>query len=155
MKNLEESVELSARLGCKVNQAFEMFTNKEHLSSWLPIVTCVEPKEGGKYEISWTKKKPSIQCKILIYIPNYSIVFEWNGPPDGPFMHSSELDIEVTIYFLPMDDEKKTDRQFTDVHLVLTIMNDPYNDEDIKSWFENSWATAFEKLVEHVNDTFQ
>ena len=152
---MDESVHLSAWLGCNVNQAFKMFTNKEHLQSWLPVVENVEPKEGGKYEISWAMEKPSIGCKILIYEPNKYLMFEWKGPADKSFMYSSQLDTQVTIYFLPIDCNKMSEEQFTEVRLILTSFNDLDNDEEIKKWFEITWANAFEKLIEHVNDIFQ
>ena len=155
MRNLDESIHLSAWLSCKVNQAFEMFTNKEHLISWLPIVANVEPKAGGKYEISWTMEKPSIEGKILIYEPNKYIMFEWKDRSDKSPMYSSQLDIQVTIYFLPMDCNKTSEEQFTEVRLTLTSFNDLDNDKEIKIWFEITWANAFEKLIEHVNDVFQ
>ncbi|WP_455393252.1 SRPBCC family protein [[Eubacterium] cellulosolvens] len=151
---MDESIHLSAWLGCNVNQAFEMFTNKEHLMSWLPIVANIEPKTGGKYEISWTKKKPSTGCKILIYEPNKYLMFEWKSS-DKYFKHSSLLDIQVTIYFLPMDCNKMSEEQFTEVHLILTSFNDLDNDKEIRLWFESTWANAFENLIDHVNDIFQ
>ena len=155
MIKLAESIHLSAWLGCNVNQAFEMFTNKEHLTSWLPIVANVEPKVGGKYEISWIKERPSIRCKILIYEPNKCLLFEWKGHADESFMYSSLLDIQVTLYFLPMDCNKMSDEQFTEVRFILTSFNDLDNNKEIKLWIESTWANAFEKLIEHVNDVFQ
>ena len=154
MRNLDESINLSAWLGCNVNQAFNMFTNKEHLMSWLPIVVNVEPKAGGKYEISWIKEKPLIECKILIYEPNKYIMFEWKAPADMSFMCPSEIDTQVTIYFLPIASKKTIKKKFTEVHLTLTILNDSDNDKELKLWFESTWANAFEKLIEHVNDIF-
>ena len=147
MRKLDESIHLSAWLGCNVNQAFKLFTNKDHLMSWLPIVEDIEPKEGGKYEISWTKEKPSIGSKILIYKPNKYLMFEWKGPTNKSFMDSSQLETQVTIYFLPMDTKKMSEGQFTEVRLTLTSFNDSDDDEETRSWLENTWANAFEKLV--------
>ena len=152
MRNLDESINLSAWLGCNVEQAFEMFTNKKHLQSWLPIVADIEPKEGGKYEISWTKEKPSIGTKILIYKPNKCLTFECKGSSDKLPLDSSLLDTEVTIYFLPMDCNEMSEEQFTEVRLILTTFNDMDNDDEIKIWFESTWANAFEKLIEYVNN---
>ena len=124
------------------------------MKSWLPIVANVEPKAGGKYEISWAKERPSIGCKILIYEPNKCLLFEWKGPVDESFISSSLLDIQVMIYFLPIDCDKMNEEQFTEVRLILTSFNDLGNDEEIKIWIESAWANAFEKLIEHVNDVF-
>ncbi len=162
MSNLEESINLSAWLGCNVNQAFTMFTNKEHLQSWLPVVANVEPKVGGVLEISWAsktknkkkgkKKKTTMRCKILAYEPNKYIAFEWKGPVDKAFMNSSEQGTQVSIYFLPINVKKKSNMQFTEVHLTLTGWETTEDGNEARKWFEDSWANAFEKLIEHVND---
>ena len=152
MRNLDESINLSAWLGCNLDQAFEMFTKKEHLESWLPIVEDVEPKEGGRYEISWTKEKHSIGTKILIFKPNKCLTFECKVPADKSISDSSLLDTEVTIYFLPMDCSEMSEEQFTEVRLTLTSFIDLDDDEEIKKWFESTWANALEKLIGYVND---
>jgi uncharacterized protein YndB with AHSA1/START domain len=154
VRNLDESIHLSAWLSCNIDQAFEMFINKEHLTSWLPIVAEVEPKEGGKYEISWTVEKRPMNCKILIYEPNKYLMFEWKSFADKSYIFSPQLDIQVTIYFFPMDYNKMSEEQFTEVRLVLTSFNELDDEEEIKIWFESTWANAFEKLIEHVNDVF-
>ena len=154
MRKLDESIHLSAWLGCNVTQAFKMFTKKEHLISWLPFVANVEPKAGGKYEISWSMEKPSIESKILIFEPNKYIMFEWKGPIDKSLIYFSQLNIQVTVYFFPIEGNKMSEEQFSEVRLTLTIFNDIDNDEKSKIWFEITWANLFEKLIEHVNDVF-
>jgi uncharacterized protein YndB with AHSA1/START domain len=162
VRELEESINLSAWLGCSVEQAFNMFTNKEHLMSWLPIVSNVEPKIGGKFELSWAsgskktkklnKKKTTIGCKILGYEPNKYLAFEWKGPTNGSSMNLSQHQTYITVYFLPMDTKKRSKNQFTHVHLTLTGLKDFDEVEEVKAWFEDNWTSAFEKLIEHVND---
>jgi uncharacterized protein YndB with AHSA1/START domain len=152
---LDESVNLSAWLGCSVKQAFKMFTNKEHLTSWLPVVSNIEPKVGGKYDISLSTEKSPIGSKILVYEPNKCLTFEWKGPGNKSIKNKTPLDTEVMIQFLPMGSKKISKDEFTEVLLTLTSFNDPNNDEEAKLWLETSWANAFEKLVVHVNDIFQ
>ncbi|WP_455393237.1 SRPBCC family protein [[Eubacterium] cellulosolvens] len=161
---MEESINLSAWLGCNVNQAFNMFTNKEHLQSWLPVVKNVEPKLGGKYEVSVVKKpenkkskkdkKNTIGCKILAYEPNKFIAFEWKAPDDKSIKDSSKLRSQVAIYFLPMASKKKLKQSFTEVHLILTVWKDKNNGRESKERIEDTWANAFAKLTEYVSELF-
>lgn len=163
---MEESINLSAWLGCDRTQAFNMFTNKEHLQSWLPVVANVDPKVGGTYELTWSlkpdikkktkkkikKKKTTIGCKILAYEPDKYLAFEWKGSTDKPSSDSSQLHTQVAVYFLPMDSNKKRRGQFTEVHLILTGWKDIDEGKEVKTWIETTWTDAFEKLIEHVND---
>jgi uncharacterized protein YndB with AHSA1/START domain len=167
---LEESINLSAWLGCNIAQAFDMFTDKAHLQSWLPMVANVDPRPGGKYELSLVKKsngknkttkktrqknkkkKTTIKCKILSFEPNKYIAFEWKSPGDKQIMDVSSLDTQVAIYFLPINISKKKKEVFTEVHLILTGWNGLDNGNDTKEWFEHTWTKAFEKLIEYVND---
>ncbi|MFX0063426.1 MAG: SRPBCC domain-containing protein [Candidatus Hermodarchaeota archaeon] len=43
----------SVQLDCDPEQAFKMFTIKEHLESWLTMKAEVEATIGGKYELFW------------------------------------------------------------------------------------------------------
>ena len=128
------------------------------------MVSKVVPKIGGKYEISWglgshntkklKKKKTTIGCKIIGYEPNKYLAFEWKGPTNGSAINLSEHQTHVAVYFLPMDTKKKNDNQFTHVHLTLTGFKDFDEVDEVKTWFEQSWSSAFEKLIEHVNDVY-
>ena len=162
MRSVEESINLSAWLGCSVEQAFNMFTNKEHLISWLPIVSNVEPKIGGKFELTWSsgskktkklkKKKRTIGCKILGYEPNKYLAFEWRSPNNESGINQSQLQSYVTVYFLPMDTKNKEKAQFTHVHLTITGLTAFAEVDKVRTWFESNWTSAFEKLIEHVNN---
>jgi len=152
-----------------VEQAFNMFINKEHLQSWLPLVTDVTPMVGGKYEITWPpktkkntkakkrkikKKKTTIGCKIIAYEPNKIITFEWNGPFNDSHRLSSQLHSHVTVYFLPLEGSKKNKQQFTEVHLILTGWEEAENYKEARKQSEITWTDAIEKLIEHVNNNF-
>ena len=54
--NLDKIINLSVRLSCRIDQAFEMFTKDEQLETWLTEAADVEPEVGGKFELFWNPK---------------------------------------------------------------------------------------------------
>ncbi len=142
------------------------------------MVANVDPRPGGKYELSVAKesndkkkttrktkkktrmkttkkikkRKTTIGCKILSFEPNKYIAFEWKSPGDKSIMDFSSLDTQVAIYFLPINISKKKKEVFTEVHLILTGWNSLDNGKDARERFERTWTVAFEKLIEYVND---
>jgi uncharacterized protein YndB with AHSA1/START domain len=159
---LEESINLSAWLGCTVNRAFEMFTDKDHIQSWLPLITDVEPKAGGKFEISVEfrsknkkkagKKKSRVRCKIFAFELNKFLAFEWIGPTGNSNNEFNDIHPQVSVHFLPMDTSKKNQMEFTEVSLTLTWLDESTEDSEAKKWYQSSWTDAFERLIEYVND---
>ena len=162
---MEESVNLTAWLGCDVGQAFEMFINKEYLQSWLPGLGLIQmlPNNGGKLEKIMNSKqhgnensknnKTSTGSKIIAYEPNKHLVFEWNSQTIRSDENSPRFHSKISINFLPMNSSKKKKKQFTEVHLTLTgLKNCEDENNETRIWIETTWSNAFERLIEHVND---
>jgi uncharacterized protein YndB with AHSA1/START domain len=161
VRELDECINLSAWLGCSVDQAFEMFIKKEHLQSWLPEITEVVPGSNGEFKVYANKTrstKKTKKCKFVAYEQDKYLAFEWYAPKDKSKKTGSDQDITVSVYFLPIDIRGKKRSPFTEVNLSLTgwheLQRDDDNDDSLKDWFENTWTDAFENLIVHVNDVF-
>lgn len=157
MRELEECINLSAWLGCSVDQAFEMFIKKEHLQSWLPMITDVVTGTNGEYNITiegTRSKQKTTKCKIFAYEPNKYLGFDWIGHNKNHSNNQSDLKIKISVYFLPMDTSAKKKIRFTEVTLTITGLEGNDGLKDNKKWYENTWTNAFENLIEHVNDVF-
>lgn len=168
MRKLENSVDVSAWVGCSIEQAIDLFINEEEVRSWLPVIERSRYRAGGEHEICWSfelsnkndkkkkkSKKISVKCKILaIKRKKYSNV-NWNDENDSHSMNHSQSNINGLVYFLPLDCGLKLKKHFTEVHLILTGFNDSTDSQTTLKWFQNTWTNAFEKLIEHVNDMYQ
>ena len=160
---MKESVNLTAWLGCDVGQAFNMFVNKDYLQSWLPGLIQILPNNGGKLETPTNSKQQDTKnskknqtakdSRIIAYEPNKYIAFEWNGQTVRSDVNSPKFHTKILINFLPMNNSKKKEKQFTEVHLTLTGLETCEDDNnDARAWVETTWSNAFERLIEHVND---
>ena len=139
----------TATLNCSTEKAFEMFTSKKHLESWLTAKAEVEPQVGGKYELLWEPSDPENNstkgCKILaIDKPNY-LNFEWRGPKQYKhFMNNVRPLTNVTIIFTSKSDQ-------TQVTLIHTAWRDTDDWEQARQYFINAWKGAFGQLEKYVN----
>jgi uncharacterized protein YndB with AHSA1/START domain len=136
-------------LNCLANKAFEMFTSKQGLESWLTLKADIEPRVGGKYELFWEPDDPennsTIGCKILaIDKPNF-LNFEWRGPKQYKhFMNNVRPLTNVTVIFKEQGDR-------TRVTLIHTGWRDPNDWEQARQYFINAWNGAFKQLEKYVN----
>ena len=156
---MDKIINLSVRLSCRIDQAFEMFTKDEQLETWLTEAADVEPEVGGKFELFWNPKDKendsTIGCKILAYKPSKYFAFEWKGPKQFKhFMNTSRPLTHVFVYFIPIIINEQN-KQFTEVHLIHTGWHDTDEWEEARVWFENAWAAAFQKLSEVINKNNQ
>ncbi len=146
-------VHLSVKLSCDVNEAFRMFTVNEMLQSWLTLIADVDAKPGGKYELFWDpdnrKNNSTIGCRITAIEKNKLIAFEWKGPTQFKhFMNDISPLTHVVVFFTAY---REGNEHGTEVHLVHSGWGDSLEWEKARTWFENAWQAAFERLQKLVN----
>lgn len=72
-------------------EAWKLWTTTEGLRLWFTPYSSIELKIGGKFEILFSMDAPegsrgSEGCRVLSYLPNEMLSFEWNAPPSLPDM---------------------------------------------------------------------
>src|SRR5262249_1119013 len=77
-----------------------------------PEKAIVEPKLGGKFEMLMSLKAPEGQrgsegCKILSYLPNEMLAFEWNFPPKIPTLRNFNAHTQVVLLFERLAENKQ------------------------------------------------
>ena len=145
----------SVRLHCDPEQAFKMFTLKEHLQSWLAATADVEPMVGGKYELFWNpedmENDSTLGCTITAIEPGKFLSFEWRGPKQYKhFMNDADPLTHVVVFFIPCSEENSP-TLYTEVHLIHSGWQSSAEWEEARLWFEKAWNSAFEELRKQVN----
>lgn len=153
VNDMDKIIYVSATLDCDVNRAFEMFTVKERIQSWLAPLAYVEPVINGKYELFFDPADPennsTIGCKITAIAPGKLLCFEWKGPKQFKhFMNQADPLTHVVVSFMPCD---KASTPCTEVHLIHSGWRKSSEWEEAREWFNKAWTVAFEQLKKQVN----
>ncbi len=66
--------------------AWQLWSTTDGLRSWFTPNSTIELKVGGKFEILFSMEAPegyrgSEGCRVLSFLPNEMLSFEWNAPP--------------------------------------------------------------------------
>lgn len=143
----------SARLHCSVERAFAMFTQNEHLESWLSAIANVEPEKGGRYELFWDPENLAVNgtrgCKITAFEQDVLLAFEWKGPAMFSFMNETDPLTHVTVFFTPCNEVLTP---CTDVYLVHTGWHATAEWEEARQYFARNWENAFVELETLINN---
>src|SRR5947209_10956789 len=107
---MNKIIHCRVRLCCDAQRAFEMFTVKEHLESWLTTLAAVEPVPGGKYElfrdVDDRDHNSTSGCRVTALEPGRFLSFEWKGPVEFErLMNSADPLTHVVVFFIPCDGE--------------------------------------------------
>ena len=143
------SFHLTVRLECPPSRAFELFTTRAGLESWLAPVAEVVPAVGGPYELFWDPSDRAVDstlgCVVTAIAPGALIAFDWRGPRQvASFMNAADPLTHVTVAFAPVDGG-------TEVHLVHAGWRRTPDWEEARAWQEQAWTYAFEALSRRVN----
>jgi uncharacterized protein YndB with AHSA1/START domain len=58
------------------------FTDASHVAGWLATSAIVEPKVGGRYELTFESPEPFVSRGVVRSLtPELDIGFDWQGPP--------------------------------------------------------------------------
>lgn len=146
---MDKVIHVSISLRCDAAHAFELFTSKPLLESWLTEVADVEPVKGGKYELFWQpadrENDSTIGCRITAIEADTFLSFEWKSPKQ--FKHfANEADplTHVVVFFIPRGEH-------TRVHVVHSGWRSSDEWEEARKWQERAWAISLERLEQMVN----
>jgi uncharacterized protein YndB with AHSA1/START domain/uncharacterized protein YciI len=87
-----------------IESVWHAWTTTEGTQSFFSPATHIELRPGGAYEIFFNVKGPigergSEDCKVLSFVPNQMLSFEWNAPPE--FKELRRIRTVVVVRFEP------------------------------------------------------
>lgn len=126
-------------------EVWAAFTTNDGLHTWMSPTTNVECRVGGPFEIYFNAAAPAGErgsdgCKILSYLPNEMLTYDWNAPPK--FAHARQHRTWVVIMLAPVGDKETKVRL---VHLGWDEM-EKANPDHVEEWkqvheyFTNAWT---------------
>lgn len=145
--NADKVIHLKARVNCGTRCAFEMFTVKRRLESWLTAEANVDLRIGGSYELFWQpedkENNSTVGCRITAIEPEKFISFEWRSPKQYKhFANNADPLTHVVVFFVPQG-------AVTEVHLVHSGWRSSPQWEEARLWQERAWRVAFKELEKH------
>jgi len=146
---VDKIINLVVDLKCDIKRAYELFTKKNELETWLCVIAEVEMFPGGQYELFWDpqdrENNSTIGCKITALEANQFICFEWKSPKQyKQFANNADPLTHVVIFFQPSE-------LGTVVRLIHTGWRSAAEWEDARSWQEKAWSIAFSGLEQQIN----
>ncbi|MFX1410159.1 MAG: SRPBCC domain-containing protein [Promethearchaeota archaeon] len=150
---MEKIILIKEEIDCDIYSAFNLFTLKELLESWLTEKAEIEPKVGGKYELFWEpdnrEKNSTIGCKITAIEKNKFLSFEWKGPVQFKSFMNVADPLTHVIVFLSSD---SNDQDKTTIHLFHTGWRMDQEWQEARIYFQNAWSKALDLLKEKVKN---
>jgi uncharacterized protein YndB with AHSA1/START domain len=153
-KEMEKVIHCSIRVKCDTQQAFEMFTENELITSWLPTLAEIEARVGGKYELFFDpndrENNSTIGCKVTAIEPNTLLAFEWKGPIQfKDFMNNADPLTHVVVSFV---DRTEGSEPSTEVHLVHSGWRSSSEWEEARNYFAKAWDGALKKMSTIISE---
>ena len=106
----ERLLEKEVIVDVPVEVAWWAWTTPEGVSSFWPQKCNIELRVGGAYEFMLQKqadkngRSGSQGCRVLSYIPNRMLAFDWNFPPAIESLRHSGAKTQVVLRFEPLGD---------------------------------------------------
>ncbi len=90
---------------------FRAWTTSDGLKTFFAPGNNIEMTPGGPYEIFFMPTAPEGQrgadgCKVLSFLPDQMLAFNWNAPPSIPTIRNSDHKTQVVVLFEPADNNK-------------------------------------------------
>ena len=129
--------------------AWKLWTTTDGLRSWFTPNSSVDLKIGGKFEILFSVDAPeglrgSEGCRILSYLPNEMLSFEWNAPP-------SLGDMRDLHHFVVIQFEQVTPDS---VKVKLSELGFGKGEgwDSVYKYFDDAWGRVLEAFAKRMKD---
>lgn len=125
---------------------WDMWTTSEGVGSFLTENNKVELRIGGPYEVYFAMQLPEGQrgsegCKILSYLPQRMLSFEWNAPPTFPEIRGKHT--RVVVMFEEVDGG-------TRVELTHLGFGSSEQWGRVHEYFTKAWPRVMDSFAESV-----
>ncbi len=149
-------IEITIEVKAPAAKAWQLWTTKEGLQKFFAKQALIELKPGGSLEVWFAPDAPSGQrgaegLKVLAYIPEQVLVFEWNAPPKYPKARAKTT--FIVIRFESMTNEM-TRLRFTQGGFAERSADAPDEKEEwikTRQYLAQAWPQVlanFKKVVE-------
>ncbi len=144
-KILKKEIEIKA----PVSEVWNAWTTEEGLKSFFSPNVHIEMRIGGPYEIYFAADQPygirgSEGCKILSYLPEKLLSFEWNAPPK--FGELRYKHTQVVIHF------EETDSGGTRLNFAQYGWGKGEKWDEIYDYFDRAWDYVLGNLKKSIED---
>lgn len=134
-----------------LEQVWHCWTTEEGIADFFSPESKIELKPGGAYYIYMMKMPPGKTikrgtegCKLLSYIPQEMLAFEWNFPPAVPTLRDSGALTQVVLRFREVGDGK--------VKVEFAQLGWKKGEDWDKgyAYFDKAWSFVLGRLKEHL-----
>ncbi|MGA9534192.1 MAG: SRPBCC domain-containing protein [Anaerolineales bacterium] len=147
---MEAVIHQTAQLDCSPAEAFRYFTENEKLETFFSVEADVDPRIGGKYELSWDPDhKPNdstVGCQITALEEGRLLAFDWKGPTEfASIMNESDPLTHVVLFFYPDPSGG------CQVHLVHSGWRKGEDWMAARQYFDSAWSMVLGALKQEGN----
>jgi len=148
--NMQSPIIETVILKGSAKDVFTFFTSNNHLEKWLVTKADVNPVVWGKYELFWEATEGEDAeiakgTKILSIDAGKHLSFEVKGPAAYDLIMNHVHPLTNVSVILSPDGKKQTR-----VTLVHSGWRNTKEWETARTYFSNTWKTAFEKLESYA-----
>ena len=77
-KTATRKVDLKIWIRATPERVFKALTDAKELDRWFLANAATEPRLGGKFRISWSKRGDYIDSKFVAFVPGKKVSFSWS-----------------------------------------------------------------------------
>jgi len=130
---------------------WRLWTTTEGMTSFLVSDANIDLRPGGPLELYFAADAPpgqrgSEDCKILSYLPEKMLSFEWNAPPSIPTRRDGER-TWVIVEFEEIGPES------TRVRLTHLGWGSGADWDEVYAYFDKAWEYVLESMKKYVEKT--
>lgn len=148
----ERLLQKEAIINASASEIFNAWTTSEGIATFFAKQSNVELRIGGPYELYMKLDNPPGKrgaegCKILSYLPNKMLSFEWNAPPKIPTLRDAGELTSVVLQF----DELSVNQ--TKVTLTQLGWGEGEDWDECYNYFDNAWSHVLNNLTKRFDDS--
>lgn len=124
-------------------QCWQRWTTGEGVGTFLSEDNAIDLRVGGVFEVLFAMQLPEGQrgsedCKILSFVPERMLSFEWNAPPMFPEVREERS--RVVVFFEPVDGG-------TRVELVHLGFGQGEQWDQVYEYFSKAWMRVMDRFA--------
>lgn len=130
-----------------IDEVWRCWTTSEGIASFFSPESNIRLEIGGPYELFMRMSEPDKQgkrgsegCKVLSYIPNEMLAFEWNFPPAIESLRYSGAKTQVVLQFKQVEDGR------VQVRFAQVGWQEGEDWDKGYAYFEKAWTYVFDQF---------